>query len=185
LLEGLDGINKMSKSLGNYIGINEAADEMFGKVMSISDDLMWRYFELLSFRPLAEIAQLGRSVGEGRNPRDVKFELAQELVDRFHHKGAGQRAQTAFLERFAQKSLPTDLPLTRVETADADIALGAALAAAQLVSSGSEARRKIAEGAVRIDGEKVTDAATRLKLGTACILQVGPRRFARISVEKK
>jgi tyrosyl-tRNA synthetase len=185
LLEGLDGVNKMSKSLGNYVAINDAADDMFGKVMSISDQLMWRYFELLSFRPLAEIAALKRSVQEGRNPRDVKFELAKELVTRFHDAAAGDRSQAAFLARFAQKSLPTDLPLTRVECAEEDISLGAALTGAQLASSGSEARRKIAEGAVRIDGEKVTDAATRLKVGTVCILQVGPRRFAHISVEKK
>jgi tyrosyl-tRNA synthetase len=185
LLEGLDGVNKMSKSLGNYIAINDAPDDMFGKVMSISDDLMWRYFELLSFRPLGELAALRRSIEEGRNPRDVKFELAEELVARFHDQAASQSARSAFQARFAQKTLPTDLPLTKIGTADDDISLGAALMGAQLVSSGSEARRKIAEGAVRIDGEKVTDAAMRLRLGTVCILQLGPRRFARISVEKK
>jgi tyrosyl-tRNA synthetase len=185
LLEGLDGVNKMSKSLGNYIAINDASDDMFGKVMSISDDLMWRYFELLSFRPLAEIAGLRRATAEGRNPRDAKFELAGELVARFHDGAAAERAQANFLARFAQKSLPTDLPLTRAETSENDMPLGAALLAAHLVSSGLEARRKIAEGAVRIDGEKITDAATRLAVGTVCILQVGPRRFSRISVEKK
>jgi tyrosyl-tRNA synthetase len=184
LLEGLDGVNKMSKSLGNYIAVNDAADDMFGKVMSISDTLMWRYFELLSFRPLGDIAALRRAIDAGRNPRDVKFELASELVARFHDTAAAERAQADFLARFAQKTLPTDLPLTRIATAENDIALGAALVAAQLTSSGSEARRKIAEGAVRIDGEKVTDAATRLTVGTVCILQLGPRRFARISVEK-
>jgi len=185
LLEGLDGVAKMSKSLGNYIAINDAAPDMFGKVMSISDNLMWRYFELLSFRPLSQIAGLRRSVEEGRNPRDIKFELAKELVARFHDAAAAEAAQSAFVARFAQKSLPTDLPLTRVAATDEGLSLGAALAAAQLVSSGSEARRKIAEGAVRVDGEKVMDAATRFKIGTVCVLQLGPRRFARISVEKK
>ena len=185
LLEGLDGVNKMSKSLGNYIAINDAPDEMFGKVMSISDVLMWRYFELLSFRPLADIAGLKRAIQEGRNPRDVKFELARELVARFHDAAAAERAQANFLARFAQKALPTDLPTIRVETAEDGVGLITALTTAQLVSSGSEARRKTAEGAVRIDGEKITDAATRLRVGSDCILQVGPRRFAHIVVEKK
>jgi len=185
LLQGLDGVNKMSKSLGNYIAINDASDDMFGKVMSISDALMWRYFELLSFRPLGDIAALKRAIDEGRNPRDVKFELARELVARFHDADAAERAQANFLARFAQKTLPTDLPLIRVETVDDDVSLGAALSAAALVSSGSEARRKIAEGAVRIDGEKITDGAMRLRIGQICILQLGPRRFARVSIEKK
>ncbi len=185
LLEGLDGVNKMSKSLGNYIAINDAADDMFGKLMSISDTLMWRYFELLSFRPIGEIAALRRDVALGRNPRDVKFELARELVSRFHDAAAGERAQAGFLARFAQKALPTDLPLTPIAVEGESASLAAALTRAGLVGSGSEARRKIAEGAVRIDGEKVTDAATRLQAGEAHILQLGPRRFARVLIEKK
>jgi tyrosyl-tRNA synthetase len=184
LLEGLDGVNKMSKSLGNFIAINDSADDMFGKLMSISDDLMWRYFELLSFRPLGDIAALKRAVTEGRNPRDVKFELAAEIVARFHDREAAARSQANFQARFAHKTLPSDLPLTRVPAPDGQLTLAAALTAAGLAASGSEARRKIAEGAVRIDGEKVTDAALRLVAGEAHILQIGPRRFARVALEK-
>jgi tyrosyl-tRNA synthetase len=185
LLEGLDGVNKMSKSLGNFIAINDAADDMFGKLMSISDTLMWRYFELLSFRPLGDIAALKRAVDEGRNPRDVKFELAVEIVTRFHDLAAAQAAQANFMARFAQKTLPTDLPLTTIPAPDGQLSLSAALTAAGLAASGSEARRKIAEGAVRIDGEKVLDAAMRLNVGQTHILQLGPRRFARVALEKK
>ena len=183
LLEGLDGVNKMSKSLGNYVGIAEAADVMFGKLMSISDSLMWRYFELLSFRPLAEIEALRIAIAEGRNPRDVKFELAAEIVTRFHDAGAAQAAQRGFIERFSQKSLPTDLPLqTLVATDAAGLRLPSALKECGLVGSNSEAGRKIAEGAVRIDGEKVVDREARLPLGAEHTLQLGPRRFARVRV---
>lgn len=184
LLEGLDGVNKMSKSLGNYIGIAEPADAMFGKVMSISDDLMWRYFELLSFRPLAEISALKQGIADGRNPRDVKFELASEIVARFHDDSAAERAQAEFIARFSQKSLPTDLPLISVppDAGAADVGLVAALAVTGLVKSNGEARRKIAEGAVRIDGERVSDAALRLPAGAEHILQLGPRRFVRVKV---
>lgn len=185
LLEGLDGVNKMSKSLGNYIGIDEQADAQFGKLMSISDDLMWRYFELLSFRPLAEIEALRAAIAAGRNPRDVKFELAQEIVGRFHGASAAEQAQADFIARFAQKSLPTDLPLQTLQTEDPEgQSLVAALKAAGLAASNSEASRKLTEGAVRIDGEKVTDRALKLAPGTECILQLGPRRFARIRVER-
>ena len=184
LLEGLDGVNKMSKSLGNYIAINDGADDMFGKLMSISDTLMWRYFELLSFRPLGEIAALKAAIDEGRNPRDVKFELAGEIVTRFHDLGAAQAAQANFQARFAQKTLPTDLPLTQVAAPEGHLSLTAVLTAAGLAASGSEARRKIAEGAVRIDGEKVVDAAMRLNVGETHIVQLGPRRFARVMLEK-
>jgi tyrosyl-tRNA synthetase len=185
LLEGLDGVNKMSKSLGNFIAINDAANDMFGKLMSISDQLMWRYFELLSLRPLGEIAALKRTVEEGRNPRDVKFELAVEIVTRFHDLAAAQGAHANFMARFAQKTLPTDLPLTLIAAPEGHLGLSAALTAAGLAASGSEARRKIAEGAVRIDGEKVLDAATQLTVGETHILQLGPRRFARVALEKK
>jgi tyrosyl-tRNA synthetase len=185
LLEGLDGVNKMSKSLGNFIAINDAADDMFGKLMSVSDLLMWRYFELLSFRPLGEIAALKAAIEQGRNPRDVKFELAAEIVTRFHDLAAAQSAQANFMARFAQKTLPTDLPLTTIAAPEGSLSLTAALTAAGLAASGSEARRKIAEGAVRIDGEKVLDAATRLNVGTAHILQLGPRRFVRVLLEKQ
>ena len=185
LLEGLDGVNKMSKSLGNYIGIAESADAQFGKIMSISDELMWRYFELLSFRPLAEVAALQAAIVAGRNPRDVKFELAKEIVARFHGAAAAERAQAEFIARFAQKSLPTDLPLQPVVAADASgEPVVAALKACGLVSSNSEGVRKLAEGAVRIDGEKVQDRNHRLPVGAEHVLQVGPRRFARVKIEK-
>jgi tyrosyl-tRNA synthetase len=185
LLEGLDGVNKMSKSLGNYVGITEAPDAQFGKLMSVSDELMWRYFELLSFRPLKEIAELRAAIAGGRNPRDVKFELAKEIVGRFHGVEAAERAQTEFIARFSQKSLPSDLPLQAIISGDpAGETLVAALKAAGLASSNSEAVRKLAEGAVRVDGEKVIDRTVRLAVGTECILQVGPRRFARVKIEK-
>ncbi|MFM8584888.1 MAG: tyrosine--tRNA ligase [Gammaproteobacteria bacterium] len=185
LLEGLDGVNKMSKSLGNYVGITEAPDAQFGKLMSVSDDLMWRYFELLSFRPLNEITALRKAIAEGRNPRDVKFELAKEIVGRFHGVEAAERAQGEFIARFSQKSLPTDLPVQVLQTADPEgESLVGALKAAGLASSNSEAVRKLSEGAVRIDGEKATDRALRLAPGTEVILQVGPRRFARVKIEK-
>ena len=153
--------------------------------MSISDELMWRYFELLSFRPLAEIEALRTAIAAGRNPRDVKFELAQEIVGRFHGAAAAEQAQTDFIARFAQKSLPTDLPLQTLKTEDPEgQSLVAALKAAGLAASNSEANRKLTEGAVRIDGEKVTDRALKLAPGTECILQLGPRRFARVRVER-
>jgi tyrosyl-tRNA synthetase len=185
LLEGLDGVNKMSKSLGNYIGIAEPADQQFGKLMSISDDLMWRYFELLSFRPLSEVEGLRAAAAAGRNPRDIKFELAREIVARFHGAAAAEAAQTAFTARFAQKTLPTDLPLQLFAAPDAaGLPLVAALKACGLVSSNSEAVRKLGEGAVRVDGERVQDRDTRLPVGAEHILQLGPRRFARVKVEK-
>ena len=185
LLEGLDGVNKMSKSLGNYIGIAEDAQAIFGKVMSISDTLMWRYFELLSFRPLGDVAQLRQAVTDGRNPRDVKFELAWELAARFHDAAAATRAQEDFIARFAQKALPDDLPLQQLQAPDATgLRLANALRECGLVASNSEAGRKIAEGAVRIDGHKVTDRELRLLPGAEHILQLGPRRFARVRVQQ-
>ena len=185
LLEGLDGVNKMSKSLGNYVGINETADAQFGKLMSISDELMWRYFELLSFRPLTEIAALCEAVAARRNPRDVKFELAGEIVGRFHGAAAAATAQADFIARFSQKSLPTDLPLQVVTTADpAGESIVTVLRAAGLAASNSEVVRKLGEGAVRIDGEKVLDRALRLPVGAEHVLQIGARRFARVKIEK-
>jgi tyrosyl-tRNA synthetase len=185
LLEGLDGVNKMSKSLGNYIGIAEPPDEIFGKIMRISDELMWRYFELLSFRPLTEIAQLKKSVAEGRNPRDVKFELARELVARFHDAAAAQRANEAFIARFTEKSLPADLPLQTVYVDPSGVRLANLLKEAGLVASSSEGNRKIDEGAVRIDGTKVSDRGLTLVPGADHVFQVGPRRFARLKLEPK
>ncbi|MBM4233705.1 MAG: tyrosine--tRNA ligase [Gammaproteobacteria bacterium] len=185
LLEGLDGVNKMSKSLGNYVGIAEAPDAQFGKIMSISDELMWRYFELLSFRSLGDIAVLRAAIADGRNPRDVKFELARELVGRFHGAAAAEQAQAEFIARFSQKSLPTDLPLQVLAAVDAGgEGLVAALKATGLAASNSEAVRKLAEGAVRIDGEKVQDRARRLSVGSEHTLQIGARRFARVKIVK-
>ena len=188
LLEGLDGVNKMSKSLGNAIAITDSADEMFGKLMSISDALMWRYFELLSFRSLSEIAALRAAIADGRNPRDVKFELAREIVARFHDAAAAERAQANFTSRFAEKTLPTDLPevVLLCAAGETGIGLAAALTSSgvELAQSRSEARRKVAEGAVRIDGQKASDPQLQLAAGAAYTLQVGPRRFARVVVKK-
>jgi tyrosyl-tRNA synthetase len=183
LLEGTDGANKMSKSLGNYIGITDAPEEMFGKIMSISDDLMWRYFELLSFRPLASIQKLKQRVSGGENPRDVKFSLAEELVERFHGAGSGTLARDAFIAVHRDKGIPDDLPLMTLTTTETQLGLAQALNDAGLVASNSEAFRMIAQGAVRIDGERVEDRATNLTTGSDYVLQVGRRRFARVRID--
>ncbi|UCE77722.1 MAG: tyrosine--tRNA ligase [Gammaproteobacteria bacterium] len=183
ILEGLDGAQKMSKSLGNYIGIAEAADEMFGKLMSISDDLMWRYFELLSFRSLAEIEKLKRDVDAGLNPRDVKFELGREIVARFHSPSDAERAQSNFIARFRQGAMPENMPEVRLPAGQEGLAIANVLKGAGLTSSTSEALRMIRQGAVRIDGERIDDAQLRLQAGTSCICQVGKRRFARVLLD--
>ncbi len=183
LLEGTDGVNKMSKSLGNYIGITDSPDDMFGKVMSVSDTLMWRYYELLSFRPLPDIAALRQGVDEGRNPRDVKLELAHELVARFHGAGAAAQAQRDFLARVSDRAVPADLPPKTLAVAADGLRLPNLLKAAGLAASTSEATRKIQEGAVRIDGARVTDRALTLKPGADVVLQLGSRRFARIKLQ--
>lgn len=178
ILEGLDGINKMSKSLNNYIGIEEPADEQFGKLMSISDDLMWRYFELLSFRPLEGISRLREEMEQGRNPRDIKFELAIELVDRFHGKGAGEQARDAFIARFQKKQLPDDMPEAYLGEGTAIVE---ALNRAGLIQSNSEGFRLIKAGAVRLDGELVQDRSLVLPVGEF-VVQVGKRRIAKIII---
>lgn len=180
LLEGLDGVNKMSKSLGNYVGISEPPEEIFGKLMSISDELMWRYFELLSFRPLSEIEGLRRRVDEGANPRDVKFELAVEIVDRFHGGGAGARARDAFIARFSQGVHPEQMPEIELDAPEGGLAIAYALKQAGLAQSTSEALRLLAQGGVRIDGERCEDRARTLRPGAAHVVQVGKRRFARL-----
>jgi tyrosyl-tRNA synthetase len=182
LLEGLDGVNKMSKSLGNYIGIAEAAGVIFGKIMSISDELMWRYFELLSFRPLAEIAALKSAIADGRNPRDVKFELAREIVARFHGTPAAAQAQEEFTARFSEKALPTDLLPTTVLVGTGGIRIANLLKEGGLASSTSEANRKIDEGAVKVDGLKVSDRALMFVAGADHVFQIGSRRIARLKV---
>ena len=185
LLEGTDGVNKMSKSLGNYIGITEDADSMFGKVMSISDELMWRYFELLSFRSLAEIAALKSEASGGRNPRDIKFELARELVSRFHDAAAAERAQRNFTARVSAKAVPDDLPVRVIHVDGAGLRVANLLKEAGLAASTSEANRKIEEGAVKIDGARVTDRTLTLGAGAEHVFQVGSRRFARLKLESK
>jgi tyrosyl-tRNA synthetase len=183
LLEGLDGVNKMSKSLGNYIGITDSPDDMFGKLMSVSDELMWRYFELLSFRPLAAIAALRDRIAQGGNPRDVKFELAQELVARFHDADAAARAQASFVDRFRNNEAPEDMPEIALACGPAgQLGIGHVLQQAGLVASTSEAFRMITQGAVRLDGERLSDKGLELPAGGAFVLQVGKRRFARVTL---
>jgi tyrosyl-tRNA synthetase len=182
LLEGTDGVQKMSKSLDNYIGITEAPGEMFGKLMSISDELMWRYFELLSFRPTAEIEGLKQAISEGRNPRDVKFELGIELVDRFHGTGAGHHARETFIARFRQGDMPEEIEEKTLPAGGEGLGIAAALTACALTSSNSEAFRMLKQGAVKIDGEKVSDRDLVLKGGFEGVLQVGKRKFTRLKL---
>jgi tyrosyl-tRNA synthetase len=179
LLEGLDGVQKMSKSLGNYVGITEPPREMFGKLMSISDDLMWRYFELLSFRPATEISRLRQAVAEGRNPRDVKFELAREIVARFHDPAAAESAQQEFVARFRRGDLPDDMPEIAVSCDVGGVGIARLLSEARLTASNSEAFRMIRQGAVRVDGERIADRELALGPGEY-VVQVGKRRFARV-----
>jgi tyrosyl-tRNA synthetase len=182
LLEGLDGVQKMSKSLGNYIGITDAPGEMFGKIMSVSDDLMWRYFELLSFRPVDDIAALKRAVDDGLNPRDAKFELGAEIVARFHDNAAAESARQEFIARFQQGAMPDEIAEVTLESQDGSLGIAHLLKAAGLVSSTSDAFRMIKQGAVRIDAERVTDRALEIKAGTTAVFQVGKRKFARVSL---
>jgi tyrosyl-tRNA synthetase len=183
LLVGTDGVNKMSKSLGNYIGITEDPDSMFGKLMSISDELMWRYYELLSFRPLGDIAALRQQTATGRNPRDIKLELASEIVARFHDSSAAERAQRDFTARVSEKAVPQDLPLKVIAVVGAGVRIANLLKEAGLAGSTSEANRKIEEGAVRIDGARVSDRGLTLEAGAEHVLQVGAKRFARVRLE--
>lgn len=182
LLEGLDGVNKMSKSLGNYIGIAESPREIFGKTMSVSDDLMWRYFLLLSFRPMRELEQLRLDVAGGRNPRDVKVLLAQELVARFHGRQAAEDALAEFEARFRQGALPDDMPEVSVPVGTDGLALIHIIKQAGLTGSTSEAMRMIAQGAVRIDGERVEDKGLVLSGARTIVLQVGKRKFATVKL---
>jgi tyrosyl-tRNA synthetase len=183
LLEGLDGVQKMSKSLGNYIGITDTPGEMFGKVMSISDELMWRYYDLLSFRPIADIAALKQQAAEGRNPRDIKIELAKEIIARFHDEAAADAAEQDFIQRFQKNALPDDIPeLTLTLTSDS-IQIANLLKEAGLVESTSEALRMIKQGAVKLDGEtKVEDSKMEFAKGSHHIFQVGKRKFAKVSL---
>src|SRR5579859_6204082 len=183
ILEGLDGVQKMSKSLGNYIGINEPPNEMFGKLMSVSDELMWRYFELLSFRPLKEIQQFRREIAAGANPRDIKFKLAEEIVARFHGAAAGRAAQEEFVARFQKGALPEDMPELSVTVETGGIGIAALLKQCDLTASTSEANRMLEQGGVKVDGEKVSDRGLKLKPGASYVLQVGKRKFARVTLK--
>ena len=182
LLEGLDGVRKMSKSLNNYIGITDAPEEMFGKLMSISDDLMWRYFELLSLRELAEIQQLQEQVTNGLNPRDVKFMLGEELVGRLHSTADARHAKDQFIARFRQGALPDTMPEREIATEQGHLGVASMLKMAGLVPSTSEAMRLLKQGAVRLDGVKITDRQLQLVAGKTLICQVGKRRFARVTL---
>jgi tyrosyl-tRNA synthetase len=183
LLEGLDGINKMSKSLGNYVGINEPPEEMFGKLMSISDVLMWRYLELLSFETTETLNRWREEVERGLNPRDVKFRLGREIVARFHGAAAGEAAQAAFVARFQQGALPEDMPEVNVPAPQGALGISHLLKEAGLTASTSEAMRLIRQGGVRLDGEKVADPGLELPAGNTHILQVGKRKFARVLLQ--
>ncbi len=183
LLEGTDGVQKMSKSLGNYVGITESPDEMFGKLMSISDELMWRYFELLSFRRTAEIEAFKAEVGGGANPRDIKFLLCEEIIERFHDRAAAVQARETFIARFREGQMPEDMPERALVTGGEGIGIANALKQCGLVASNSEAFRLIDQGGVRIDGAKVDDRALVLEPGFSGVLQVGKRKFCKADVD--
>jgi len=182
LLEGLDGVNKMSKSLGNYVGITDAPQDMFGKLMSISDELMWRYLELLSFRSLDEISGWREAVRQGRNPRDIKVLLAQEIVARFHSQAAAEQALAEFEARFRQGAIPDEMPEVTVISESGHVAVANLLKQAGLVSSTSEALRMIEQGGVKLDSEKISDRGLKIAAGSTLVAQVGKRRFARVTV---
>ena len=185
ILEGLDGVQKMSKSLNNYIGIDEPANEMFGKIMSLSDDIMWRYFELLSFKPLEQIQSYKDAIEkDGANPRDIKFELGVEIVARFHDQTAAENAKQDFLQRFQKGQLPDEIPEHQLSPSKAPWMVGAALKDAGLVSSTSEAIRMIKQGAVKINGEKIENTKLELEFTDPLILQVGKRKVAKVSLAK-
>ncbi|MDP4529362.1 tyrosine--tRNA ligase [Alkalimonas delamerensis] len=183
LLEGLDGVQKMSKSLGNYVGITDAPNEMFGKIMSISDDLMWRYFELLSFRPLSDIDALKQRIADGGNPRDVKIELAKEIIARFHDAAAADAAEQDFIQRFSKNALPDDIPELELSCEADAMPIANLLKEAGLVASTSEAMRMIKQGAVKRNGdEKIDDSKLEIAKGSEAIYQVGKRKFAKVSL---
>jgi len=182
LLEGLDGIQKMSKSLGNSVGITESPVEMYGKLMSISDELMWRYFELLSFRPLTDIRRFQKEVGTGANPRDIKYQLAHEIVERFHSPSDAVKAHQSFVSQFQRGEIPDDIAEVDVDNQGKDMPVANVIKSAGLAGSTSEVYRLMAQGAVRMDGERVNDRKLTIKTGVSVLFQVGKRRFARIRV---
>ncbi len=183
LLEGLDGVQKMSKSLNNYIGITDSPTEMFGKMMSISDVLMWRYFELLSFKPIAEIEAYKTDIENGANPRDVKINLAKELIARFHDEAAAEAAHQEFINRFQKGAMPDEIPEVDVNSEDGTIAIANLFKDAGLAASTSEAMRMIKQGAAKLDGEKIVDNKLAIEAGTTGIFQIGKRKFAKVTVK--
>ncbi len=183
LLEGLDGVQKMSKSLGNYIGITDSPTDMFGKIMSISDVLMWRYYELLSFKPLAVIEGYKTDIENGKNPRDVKIDLAKELIARFHDDAAAQAAHDEFINRFQKGAMPDEMPEIELTPEGGEIAIANLLKDVGLVGSTSDAYRMIKQGAAKIDGEKITDKSLVIASGSKAVYQVGKRKFARVSIK--
>jgi len=183
ILEGLDGVQKMSKSLDNYIGIEDAPNDMFGKIMSVSDDLMWRYFELLSFRSMQEVNQFQHDVRAGANPRDIKFLLAEEIISRFHNADAAESAKQDFITRFTRGAMPDEMPEATLKLEHDRIGIAALLKQVGLTSSTSESFRMIQQGAVKLDGEKVSDRGLELERGSVLVAQVGKRKFARITLE--
>lgn len=182
ILEGLDGVQKMSKSLNNYIGIADAPKDMFGKIMSISDDLMWRYFELLSFRPMSEIEGFKVEMQQGKNPRDIKFLLAEEIIARFHSEAEAIAAREGFIAQFAKNRVPDDIPELKFAAPAEGYAIANLLKDAGLCSSTSDALRMIQQGAAKIDGEKIADKTVRIQKGTVAVFQVGKRKFAKLSI---
>ncbi|HAT8593698.1 TPA: tyrosine--tRNA ligase [Legionella pneumophila] len=183
LIEGLDGVKKMSKSLDNYIGINETPEQMFGKIMSVSDELMWRYIDLLSFKTGKEIQQLKQSVLEGKNPRDVKIDFAKEIVARFHDQTQAEFAHNKFIERFQKGNIPEDLEELSLVIAE-PIALAQLLKQIDLTASTSESIRMVKQGAVKVDGDKISDPSLKLPIGKSYIIQVGKRRIAKLSIQQ-
>ncbi len=183
ILEGLDGVQKMSKSLNNYIGVADSANEMFGKIMSVSDELMWRYFELLSFRPISEIDQWQKQSQEGANPREFKVKLAQEIIERFHDKQAAEKALEDFEARFKRGAIPDDIQQFELIAAEGHYAIANLLKDSGLTASTSEAIRMIKQGALKIDGEKVSDTKLQISANTEQVYQLGKRKFAKVSIK--
>ena len=182
ILEGLDGVQKMSKSLNNYIGIADVPKDMFGKIMSISDDLMWRYFELLSFRPMSEIEGFRQEMEQGKNPRDIKFLLAEEIIARFHNEAEATAAREGFIAQFAKNKVPDDIPELSFEAPAEGYAIANLLKEAGLCSSTSDAMRMIQQGAAKIVGEKIADKSVKIQKGTEGVFQVGKRKFAKLTI---
>ncbi len=182
ILEGLDGVQKMSKSLNNYIGVADSPDDMFGKIMSVSDELMWRYFELLSFRPMSEIEQFKTDIDNGTNPRDIKFILAKEIITRFHDEASAEKSQQNFIDRFKKGKIPDDINEFEMQSTDGSLGIAYIIKDAGMTNSTGEAIRMIKQGAVKIDGEKVVDTKLTVESNTSKVYQVGKRKFAKVTI---